>query len=67
MKVKVDKIVPTSEGLRFGCVVYYQDEGPVRFVDASVDYNLFDWAVVASIVDALNRALDAEPADDPLF
>jgi hypothetical protein len=67
MRIKVDKIVPTPSGLRLGCVAYYSDDGPVRFVDAEVDYDLFTADVVFAIGKALDRALDREPAEDPLF
>jgi len=67
MRVVVDAIVPTQSGLRLGMVVHYSDNGPVRFVDAEVDYHLFNGEVLAAIYDALNRALDREPAEDPLF
>jgi len=67
MKVVVDAIVPTPSGLRLGMVVHYSDQGPVRFVDAEVDFNLFTWEVMAAIGKGLNDALDREPADEPLF
>lgn len=67
MKVVVDAIVPNESGLRLGMVVHYSDDGPIRFVDAEVDYHLFTWEVLSAIGNALNRALDAEPLEDPLF
>jgi len=67
MKVTVDKVIPTPSGLRFGCVVHYSDEGPVRFVDVYAEYDLFTPEVYAAIGIALNRALDREPSQDPLF
>jgi len=67
MKVVCDALVPTPSGLRLGLVVHYSDEGPVRFVDAEVDYSLFTGEVVFAIGKALDRALDREPAEDPLF
>jgi len=67
MEIKVDKIVPTPSGLRLGCVAHYSKDGPVRFVDVHLDYDLFDGEVVFAIGKALDRALDREPAEDPLF
>lgn len=67
MKVVVDAVVPTRSGLRLGMVVHYSDEGPIRFVDAELDYSLLTGEVLAAIGDALNRALDREPLEDPLF
>lgn len=67
MRVVVDALVPTKSGLRVGMVVHYSKEGPVRFVDAEMDYALFNGDVLAAIYDALNRALDREPSEDPLF
>jgi len=67
MKIVVDSIVPTPSGLRLGCVAHYSQDGPVRFVDAEVDYSLFTGEVIFAIGKALDRALDREPAEDPLF
>jgi hypothetical protein len=67
MRVTVDKLVPTPSGLRMGCVVRYGEGGPVRFVDAELPWELLTAEVLAAGYAALNRALDAEPKDDPLF
>lgn len=67
MKVVVDQIVPTPTGLALGCVIHYAEGGPVRFVQAEVDFRLFTWEVMAAIGKGLNDALDREPLDEPLF
>jgi hypothetical protein len=67
MRVTIDKLVPTPTGLRLGSVIRYSDDGPVRFVDAELPYDLFTPEVLAALYDALNKALDREPADEPLF
>jgi len=67
MKIICDSIVPTPSGLRLGLVAHYSQDGPVRFVQAEVDYSLFTGEVIFAIGKALDRALDREPAEDPLF
>jgi len=67
MRVVIDQLVVTPLGLECGTVVHYQDGGPVRFVKAELPFDLFTPDVLAGLYDALNRALDREPADEPLF
>jgi hypothetical protein len=67
MRVTVDKLLPTPSGLRMGCVVRYGEGGPVRFVDAELPWELITAEVLAAIYDHLNKTLDAEPLDEPLF
>jgi hypothetical protein len=67
MKMNVDAVVPTPSGLRLGCVIRYGDGGPVRFLDATVDWSVFTLEVQQACVAAFDRMLDAEPEDEPLF
>lgn len=67
MRVVVDTLVPTQDGLVAGTVVHYQEGGPVRFVQVELPLDLFTWQVMEAIYAQLNRALDQEPVDEPLF
>jgi len=67
MKVVIDSLVVTPNGLVCGSVVHYGEGGPVRFVQAELPFELFTPDVLAGLYDALNKALDREPADQPLF
>lgn len=67
MRVVVDTLVPTPDGLVCGSVVHYQEGGPIRFVQIEIPLSLFTWEIMAKIYDQVNKALDEEPLDDPLF
>jgi len=67
MRVTIDKLVPTPSGLRLGSVIRYGEGGPVRFVDAEVPWELFTWEVLQACYDRVNKVLDAEQTQDPLF
>jgi len=76
LTVEINQIATSPTSLRFGCVVRYGKDGPVRFVSAYVDdtvltqdtlIDLMNWAARN-----INRALDAEreelrDLDAPLF
>lgn len=67
MRVTVDKMIPSPSGIRLGCVVRYGEGGPVRFVDAEIPWSLITAEVLAACYDHLNKTLDREPVEEPLF
>lgn len=67
MKVVVDSLVPTKDGLVCGSVIHYSEGGPVRFLQIEIPLALFTWAVMDAIYKRVGEALDEEPSDDPLF
>jgi len=70
MEVEINQISTYPTSLRFGLVVRYSDQGPVRFASAYVNEDVLSPEVCRDLLDwcvrALNRALDSEPADEPL-
>lgn len=67
MRVVVDTLVPTKDGLVCGSVIHYQEGGPIRFVQIEIPISLFTWEVLDVMYTHLNALLDAEPVDEPLF
>lgn len=67
MRVVVDSLVPTPDGLVCGSVVHYQEGGPIRFVQIEIPMDLFDWAIVEAITRQVSKLLDEEPQEEPLF
>lgn len=71
LQVTVDKVSPSPEGLRCGCVVRYGEGGPVRFVEVWLPYAVLDKATRAEMLVAFDKAvdawLDAEPDQQSLF
>lgn len=67
IRIDVDQASPSPSGLRLGLTVRYGKDGPVRFAQAWVPWDLLTGEVVAAIGAAHNRALDREPDDVPLF
>lgn len=67
MRVVVDTLVPTPDGLVCGSVVHYQEGGPIRFVQIEIPLSLFTWEIMDAIYKRVGQALDEEPSDDPLF
>lgn len=55
MKVIVDSILPSSEGLRLGTVIHYQEGGPVRFVEVLIPWAMFDADVREMVLTAFNK------------
>lgn len=76
MEVEINQIATYPTSLRFGCVVRYGNEGPVRFVSAYVDDRVLSQEVLVDLMAwcarQVNRALDAErdeasSIEEPLF
>lgn len=74
MEVEINQIATYPSSLRFGCVVRYGKDGPVRFVSAYVDDRVLSQEVLLDLMAwcarQINRALDAErpeASDVPLF
>lgn len=74
MEVEISQIATYPTSLRFGCVVRYGKDGPVRFVSAYVDDRVLSQAVLTDLMAwcarQINRALDEErpePDDVALF
>lgn len=67
LKVEINQIVPTPSGLRFGLVVRYSEQGPVRFAEA-----VLPWRAIAKhdrvlILREFNRVVDEAMDTEPLF
>jgi len=64
MEVEISQIATYPTSLRFGCVVRYGKEGPVRFVSAYVDDRVLSQEVLTDLMGwcarQINRALDSE-------
>lgn len=76
MEVEINQIATSPTSLRFGCVVRYSKDGPIRFVSAYVNDEALSQEVLVDLMGwcarQINRALDAERAEadlgtDPLF
>lgn len=76
ISVDINKIVATKDELRFGLVVRYGDDGPVRFVVAKLEDDVLDWRTLSEvsgwITRQVNRHLDRErelleEGEQPLF
>lgn len=71
LTVEIDRIVPSDSEIRFGCVVRYGQDGPVRFVQVRLGDEHLDWKTTAALMEYLtarvNRHLDQERdiADEP--
>lgn len=64
LTVEIDRIVPTPSDLRFGVVIRYGENGPVRFAQVRIGDEHLDWetmnALLAYAVARINRHLDSE-------
>jgi len=64
MEVEISQIATYPTSLRFGCVVRYGKDGPVRFVSAYVDDRALSQEVLLDLMTwctrQINRALDKE-------
>ena len=76
LEVQINQVATSPTSLRFGCVVRYGKDGPVRFSTIVVDLEDFDAADLRDILAwcgrALERVLDQErkardQGEDPLF
>jgi hypothetical protein len=74
MTLEINQIVATGNSLRFGIIVRYSDNGPIRFVQAVLPDDTLDWTTLgemaAWVARHTNRHLDHErelEREDPLF
>jgi hypothetical protein len=67
MRVVVDTLIATPNGLICGSVIHYQEGGPVRFVQIEIPMDLFDWAIVEAIIRRVSVLMDETPQDEALF
>jgi len=67
MEVTVDQIAFSDVGLRLGCVVTYGDGGPVRFVPATLRWELFDAETRGELLVQFNRLASRHLEEEPLF
>lgn len=69
LKIELNKIAVTADGLFLGLVVRYGDAGPVRFAQVSVQDDVLGWQELQDLTTYLNRQVsrhmdrerDAEP------
>lgn len=67
LKVEIDAIHPTPSGLRFGLIIRYSDEGPVRFAEANLPWHAIAKGDRALILASFNRVVDEAMDTEPLF
>jgi hypothetical protein len=64
LTVEIDRIVPTPSDLRFGLVIRYGENGPVRFAQVRLGDEHLTWEVLTALMEyvttRVNRHLDAE-------
>lgn len=58
LTVDIEKIVPTSDSLRFGLTVRYGENGPVRFCQARLDDDVLDWKTLTAVAAWINRQVE---------
>lgn len=67
LEVEIERISPSPSSLRVGLVVRYGDNGPVRFAQARIDWDLFTPEVMGELLRHIDRLraqhLDREPDD----
>lgn len=65
LEVEIDRIVPSPSGLRFGLIVRYGKDGPVRFAAATLPWRAFTSDVRVEMLDRFNRMVDDTLAEEP--
>lgn len=67
IKVEISQIAPLPSGLRFGLVIRYSDNGPVRFAEAELPWRAIAKHDRAMILAEFNRVVDEAMDAEPLF
>ena len=57
MKIDLNKVAVTPDGLFLGLVVKYGENGPIRFAQVRIEDDVLDWQALADLTTYLNRQI----------
>jgi hypothetical protein len=67
IRIEIDQISPSTQGLRCGGSLHYSKDGPVRFVHFLVPWSLFSRPVRQDLLMYFDREREVVDETDPLF
>jgi hypothetical protein len=67
IRIEIDQIAPSLQGLRCGGAVHYSKDGPVRFVQFFVPWTLFTRNVRQDVLMYFDREREDLAEDVPMF